>query len=121
MDMTLKRLIEILDAEVILGAGDMEREVLAVCSSDLMSDLLCFATRPNSVLVTGLINAQVVRTAEIADLKAIIFVLNKRPEKDTIELARQKGIPLIVTGLSRFTCCGLLYTEGLMSCTEDRK
>jgi hypothetical protein len=119
--MTLKRLIEILDAEVILDAGDPDIEVQAACSSDLMSDLLCFAAKPGSVLITGLINPQVVRTAEIADLKAIIFVLRKRPDKDTIELARAKGIPLIVTPLSRFTSCGRLYVEGLESCTEDTK
>jgi hypothetical protein len=119
--MTLKRLIEILDAELILDAGDPDIEVRAACSSDLMSDLLCFAAKPGSVLITGLINPQVVRTAEIADLKAIIFVLRKRPDKETIELARAKGIPLIVTALSRFTSCGKLYAEGLVSCTEETK
>lgn len=119
--MTLRKLIKILEAEVLLNVGDMDTEISAVCSSDLMSDLLCFATKPRSALITGLINPQVVRTAEIADLKAIIFVLNKRPEEETIELARDKGIPLIVTALSRFTSCGRLYMEGLRSCTEDTK
>lgn len=119
--MTLKKVIEILEAGVVLDSGDMSTEILSVCSSDLMSDLLHFANRPKSLLITGLINSQVVRTAEISEIKAIAFVLNKKPEREAIELARQKGIPLIVTRLSRFTACGRLYAEGLRSCTgEDR-
>ncbi|HET6515929.1 MAG TPA: hypothetical protein VFG09_12270 [Thermodesulfovibrionales bacterium] len=117
--MTLREVIRLLDGEVILSAGDMDSDVSTVCSSDLMSDLLCFATKPRSLLITGLVNPQVVRTAEIADLKAIIFVLDKRPDKETIELAREKDIPLIATRFSRFTSCGILYAKGLQSCTED--
>jgi len=119
--MKIKRVLELLNAEMILEAGDPDVEIQAACSSDLMSDLLCFAAKPGSVLITGLINPQVVRTAEIAELKAIIFVLKKRPDKDTIALAKAKGIPLIVTPLSRFTSCGRLYVEGLESCTEEAK
>ena len=118
--MTLREVIRLLEAEVILSAGDMDSEVSTVCSSDLMSDLLCFATKPRSILITGLANPQVVRTAEIADLKAIIFVLDKKPDNDTIELAREKHIPLIATRFSRFTSCGILYSRGLRSCTEDK-
>lgn len=119
--MTLKKVIEILGAEVVLATADMGAEISSVCSSDLMSDLLHFSTTPKSLLVTGLINTQVVRTAEIADIKAIAFVLGKRPDGETIEMARQKGIILLITRFSRFTACGILYAEGLRSCTgEDR-
>ncbi|HXX81785.1 MAG TPA: hypothetical protein VEI46_09560 [Thermodesulfovibrionales bacterium] len=119
--MTLKKVAEILGAEVVLTTADMGTEISSVCSSDLMSDLLHFSTTPKSLLITGLINKQVVRTAEIADIKAIAFVLGKRPDEETVEMARQKGIVLIVTRFSRFTACGRLYAEGLRSCTgEDR-
>lgn len=119
--MTLRDVVELLEGEVVLDAGDPLAEVAGVCSSDLMSDLLHFSTKPGSVLITGLSNPQVVRTAEIADLRAVVFVLNKRPGPDTIGLAREKAIPLIVTRLSRFTACGRLYARGLRSCTGDSR
>jgi predicted transcriptional regulator len=117
--LTFKKVIEILEADVILDKGLKDLEILSVCSSDLLSDLLHFAKKPHAILITGITNTHVVRTAEIADIIAIAFVLNKKPEKDTIEMARQKGIPLIVTRFSRFTACGRLFMEGLRSCTED--
>jgi predicted transcriptional regulator len=116
---TFERVVEILEAEVLLWDADKNLEILSVCSSDLLSDLLHFAKKPQAILITGLTNAQVVRTAEIADIRAIAFVLNKRPEKDTIQMARRQGIPIIVTRFSRFTACGRLFECGLESCTED--
>jgi len=117
--MIFKRVLEILEAEVIVDAKDEGLEILSVCNTDLMSDLLHFSIKPNPILITGLTNTQVVRTAEIADIKAIAFVLNKRPDEEVIELARRKDVPLIVTKLSKFTACGRLYVEGLRSCTEN--
>ena len=117
----LRQVVEILDAEIIFNAADLDTEIHAVCSSDLMSDLLHFSTVPRSVLITGLVNIQVVRTAEIADIKAIVFVLGKRPDSETTALAREKGVTLLVTLLSRFTSCGRLYAHGMRSCTEDKR
>jgi predicted transcriptional regulator len=119
--MILKKVIEILGSGEVLTSADMDTDISSVCSSDLMSDLLHFSTTPKSLLITGLTNKQVVRTAEIADIKAIAFVLGKRPDEEIIEMARQKSIILMVTRFSRFTACGRLYAEGLRSCTgEDR-
>jgi predicted transcriptional regulator len=119
--MKIKRIAEILDAEVILGQDSLDTEIETVCSSDLMSDLLHFSTRHKSLLITGLTNSQVVRTADIADIKAIVFVLNKRPDKDTVALAKEKNIALLVSPLSRFTACGKLYSEGLRSCVDENR
>lgn len=119
--MTIKRIAEILDAKIILEADTLDLEIESVCNSDLMSDLLHFARRNKSLLITGLINSQVIRTADIAEIKAIVFVLDKRPDKDTIELAREKKIILMVSPLSRFTACGRLYSEGLRSCVDEDK
>lgn len=113
--------MEILEAELVLDTDDMDTEIQSVCSSDLMSDLLHFSSTPRSLLITGLNNTQVIRTAEIADMKAIVFVLDKRPDKETIEMARQKGISLMVTSFSRFTACGKLYGKGLKSCTGENR
>ncbi len=119
--MTLGEVIEILEAEVVVDAEDKEMEIRSVCSSDLMSDLLHYSSRPKSLLITGLNNTQVIRTAEIADIKAVVIVLEKRPEKDTVQMAKEKGIPLMVTRLSRFSACGRLYAAGLGSCTGENR
>jgi predicted transcriptional regulator len=120
--MTFNKVVEILEADVVLdNEDDGNVEFQTVCSTDLMSDLLHFSSRPKSLLITGLANTQVVRTAEIADIKAVVFVLDKRPDKETVEMARQKEIALIVTRLSRFTACGRLYAAGLKSCTGEHR
>ncbi|HWR57675.1 MAG TPA: DRTGG domain-containing protein [Thermodesulfovibrionales bacterium] len=119
--MTFYKIIEILEAEIIINSDDVDTEIHYVCSTDLMSDLLHFSSTPRALLITGLANTQVVRTAEIADIKAVVFVLGKRPDKETLEMARQKRITLIVTRLSRFTACGRLYAAGLKSCTGDHR
>ena len=119
--MTFKEVVEILEAEIVLNSDDSDTEIKSVCSTDLMSDLLHFSSRPRSLLITGLANTQAVRTAEIADIKAIAFVLGKRPDRETVEMARQKDIALVVTRLSRFTACGRLYAAGLKSCTGEHR
>lgn len=119
--MTINKIAETLRAEIILDVGSLDFEIESVCSSDLMSDLLHFSTKNKSLLITGLTNKHVVRTADIADIKAIVFVLDKRPDKDTIALAKEKGITLLVSPLSRFTACGKLYSVGLRSCVDENK
>jgi hypothetical protein len=89
----------------------------AYCA-DLMSDVLAFSIT-SSLLITGLTNTQVIRTAEVADIKAIVFVQNKRPDIETIALADGKKIPLLVTDFSMFDTCGKLYERGLRSRSGD--
>jgi len=74
--------------------------------------------KPNSLLLTGLTNPQVIRTAEMADIKAICFIRGKKPDKETVELAKSKNIPLLLTDLPMFEACGKLYKEGLAGCSE---
>jgi hypothetical protein len=83
-----------------------------------MSDVLAFSIT-SSLLITGLTNTQVIRTAEVADIKAIVFVQNKRPDIETIALADGKKIPLLVTDFSMFDTCGKLYERGLRSRSGD--
>jgi predicted transcriptional regulator len=117
--MKLKDIERILDAEVIAGAGSLQEDIEMVCGCDLMSDVLSFAKR-GALLLTGLTNPQVVRTAEMADLRAVCFVRGKRPGKETIELAESKNIPLLTTPLLLFESCGRLYREGLHGCSERK-
>lgn len=112
--MTLDDIKAILGALSLTGRGDMEIDIGRAYCADLMSDVLAFSVT-NSLLITGLTNAQVVRTAEVADIKAIVFVQNKRPDIQTIAMAEAKNIPLFVTELSMFDTCGRLYEKGLRS------
>jgi predicted transcriptional regulator len=117
--MTLDDIKRILEAEVIVGDDMLVEDITIACGCDLMSDVLSFV-KPGALLLTGLINPQVVRTAEMADLRAICFVRGKMPVQETIELAQSKNIPLLTTPLLLFESCGRLHREGLSGCSESR-
>ncbi len=115
--MLLREISEILQADSIGDFEDPDKDIEMVCGSDLMSDVLAFI-KADSLLLSGLINPQVVRTAEMAEIAAICFVRGKRPQKETIKLADEKHIPLLATSLSMFETCGKLYERGLHGCDE---
>ena len=110
--MTLEEVREILEAEVLVGEERLDMEVTMACGADLLSDVLAFA-KPQSLLLTGLTNPQVVRTVEIADMRALCFVRGKHPQPETLELAKEKGIPALCTFLPMYEACGRLYGHGL--------
>ncbi|MBQ5382764.1 MAG: hypothetical protein IIU42_09015 [Ruminococcus sp.] len=114
--MIVKDIIDILEGEIICE-GDLEQEIKTACGSDMMSDVLAFV-KDQSVLLTGLVNPQVVRTAEMMDMACIVFVRGKIPDESIIRLAEQRGITLIKTRYRMFTACGLLYTNGLSGGTK---
>ncbi|MGC8793973.1 MAG: DRTGG domain-containing protein [Bryobacteraceae bacterium] len=118
--MTLDDIRRILNCEVLCGDDDLDREVTAGCGADLMSDVLAFA-KPGTVLLTGLTNVQAVRTADIADIKAIVFVRGKLPDRETIELGKDKGIPLLATRFTMFEACGRLWAAGLRGESEQEQ
>jgi predicted transcriptional regulator len=101
-----------LDAELLTGAQGMDRMVEMVFSSDLMSDVLAFSNR-QGLLLTGLSNQQVVRTAEVAGMLGIIFVRGKRPAEPVLALAEEYSLPVLLTNLSMFEASGRLYSRGL--------
>lgn len=110
--MTINDVKEALECTCICGEELLDREVHTACGSDMMSDVLAFV-KDQAVLLTGLCNPQVVRTAEMMDIICIIFVRGKRPDEGMIELAREREIVLMETGHRMFTACGLLYKKGL--------
>jgi len=118
--MILNDIKRILEAEVLVGEDLLGEDITIACGSDLMSDVLSFA-KPGALLLTGLINLQVVRTAEMADLRAICFVRGKKPAQETIEMAESKNIPLLTTPLLLFESCGRLHREGLSGCSESKR
>jgi len=112
--MKFREIISIIEGKAITQKADLDVEVKRICAADLMSDVLAFA-EPESVLLTGLCNSQVVNTADMADMVAIIFVRGKRPSPEVIVLAKEQGIPLAITPHSMFETCGRLYQAGLES------
>src|SRR4030042_641916 len=95
-EMTLQEIKEILNAQVIVAPQDSRMEVKMACGCDLMSDVLAFA-KEDALLLTGLTNLQVVRTAEMANIKALVFVRGKERSRETIALAMEKKIPIMLT------------------------
>ncbi|MBQ9964241.1 MAG: hypothetical protein IJP14_03890 [Clostridia bacterium] len=109
--MTIADVQKILKAEIVCG-NNLDAEVHNACGSDMMSDVLAFV-KDQSVLLSGLVNTQVVRTAEMMDMLCIVFVRGKEPTAEMIALAEEFGIVLMKTPLRMFTACGLLYQSGL--------
>ena len=115
--MTLREVQEILDAEVIIGHDQLDNDVKTAFGADLMSDVLAFA-KAGSLLLTGLTNPQIVRTADVLDIAAIVIVRGKRPLPETIILAEKLRIPILATKYILFESVGRLYTKGIVGCVE---
>ena len=110
--MKLKEVIEIVEGTILTNQANPEMEIKYCGAMDLMSDALAYMP-PGSMLLTGLKNIQAIRTAEMADVNAILFVRGKIPETEAVKLAEKLGIPLVWTNLGMFESCGRLYKMGM--------
>jgi len=110
--MTVAKAVTLLDGQFFAGEEKAQLEVEAACGADLMSDVMAFV-KDRVLLMTGLVNPQVIRTAELLDIHAIIFVRGKNPSRDMIEMAKESDIILAGTKLPMFISCGKLYEAGL--------
>ena len=117
--MKISEIRDLLDAELLTGEDCSDREVFSACGSDMMSDVLAYV-KDQAVLLTGLVNPQVIRTAEMMDMRCIVFVRRKVPTEEMTELAKDAGIVLIKTDLRMFEACGILYSAGLRG-HEDKE
>lgn len=115
--MTIREISRLLEAEVICGGEMLEREVHNGFGCDLMSDVLAYAEN-EAVLLTGLVNPQVVRTAEMMDIVCLVFVRGKEPTETMVQLAEERSIVLMATKKGMFTSCGILHDAGLKSGDE---
>jgi predicted transcriptional regulator len=109
----------LLDAEVLCGEDMLEDEVFSACGADMMSDVLAFV-KNHSMLLTGLINHQVIRTAEMMDIHCIVFVRGKTPPDSILELAKESNIVLMKTKYRMYSACGILFEAGLKPTECDR-
>ena len=116
--MTIREAKELVHATLLCGEDKLDEEVHSACGSDMMSDVLAFA-KCKCVLLTGLCNPQVIRTAEMMDIVAIIFVRGKMPDEAMMELSEEMEIPLLATPHRMFSACGILYETGLRGGSMD--
>lgn len=111
--MVLSNIVELINGEVHTCADKTDIIVKSACGADLMSDVMAFS-KENAMLLTGLINPQVIRTAEMMDIQVVVFVRGKKPSGEMCKLAEEKGIVLLSTNLSMFSSCGVLYKAGIV-------
>ncbi len=111
--MKISTIKELLEADVICNEEFLGKHVYSACGSDMMSDVLAYV-KDQAVLLTGLVNSQVVRTAEMMDMVCIVFVRSKMPTPEMIELARESGMVLLATKRRMYEACGILYNNGLV-------
>lgn len=110
--MTIRDIAALLDAEVLTGEELLDNEVASACGSDMMSDVLAYV-KNQAVLLTGLVNPQVIRTADMMDMLCVVFVRSKKPTPEMIRLASDMGIVVMTSDMRMYEACGLLYSNGL--------
>ncbi len=110
--MIISEIAKLLGAEILCGAERVDLEIHCACGSDMMSDVLAF-TKHDAILLTGLCNINTIRTADMVDIRCIMFVRGKRPPQDLIDMADEMGIVLLSTDHPMFTACGMLYESGI--------
>ena len=111
--MTIREIKDVIGAEVLCCEQNLERDAYSACGCDLMSDVLAYV-KDQAVLLTGLVNPQVVRTAEMMDMICIVFVRSKTPTKEMLDLAKESGIVVMKCNKRLYEACGLLYSNGLV-------
>ena len=111
---------ELLEAKIVCGEEYLGRHVYSACGCDLMSDVLAFAS-DQAVLLTGLVNPQVVRTALMMDMNCIVFVRAKKPSDEIIKLAQEHELVVLSTEKPLYISCGILYENGLASSKGDKR
>ncbi len=115
--MKIREIAQLLDAEVLCCEALLDKEVYSACGSDMMSDVLAYV-KDQAVLITGLTNPQVIRTAEMMDMVCIVFVRSKRPTEEMLRLAEEHDMVVMATPKRMYEACGTLYAAGLYRSAE---
>ncbi len=115
--MKISKVQALLGAKVLCGDNHLDKEVFSGFGCDLMSDVLAYVT-DQAMLLTGLVNPQVIRTALMMDMVCIVFVRSKTPNEEMLALARENGIVMLSTDKTLYNACGLLYSSGLVGSKE---
>ena len=116
--MVIREIARLLEAEVLVGADKLDQEVDMAFSSDMMSDVLAYVTG-STVLLTGLVNEHVIRTAEMVDLECIVFVRGKKPTSDIIEMAEEARDVVVDPYCEKLTALTELYLDEIDHTIEE--
>ena len=116
--MKISEIRDLLDAKLLTGEAILDHDVASACCSDMMSDVLAYV-KDQGVLITGLVNPQVIRTANMMDMVCVVFARNKQPTEEMLDLARECGIAVMQTEKRAFEASGILYKAGLSGNVED--
>jgi predicted transcriptional regulator len=116
--MTIGKAAEILSANVVCAKEQLNIEIISACGSDMMSDVMAFF-HGQGILLTGLINVQAVRTANLMDISAICLVRGKKATQEMVSLAQEFNIPILETIHPLYTACGMLYGAGLLGTQRE--
>lgn len=117
--MTVRDIQKILRADLLCEGDHLDAQVHTACGSDMMSDVLAFV-KDQALLLTGLCNPQVIRTAEMMDMRCVVFVRGKEIDEAILDLARSRDIIVLKTDYRMFTACGLLFAGGLRGECEEK-
>lgn len=110
--MRINEISVLLDAELHTAGHNSDLDIYSACGADLMSDVMAFS-KENAMMITGLVNPQVIRTAEMMDIRVVVFVRGKKPQGCMVAMAEEKGIAVLSTNLPMFSACGKLYQHGI--------
>lgn len=116
--MKISTIKDLLQADVLCCDENLGKHVYSACGSDMMSDVLAFV-KDQAVLLTGLVNPQVVKTAEMMDMVCIVFVRSKQPSDEILRLAEESGIVVMSCSKRMYDACGILYKNGLVGIKTD--
>jgi len=114
--MKIRQIVELLEGKLLTSPEHMDYDIPCGFSCDLISDILMCVTEPTLIL-TGVVNHQIVRLADMIEIMGIVFVRGKRPPQERIEMARERDLPLVSTPYTMFKSSALLYNAGLRSCS----
>ena len=117
--MKLSEIVNALDASVLVGENHLDIDIVTCGASDLMSDILAGLSE-GCILLTGLTTVQVIRTAMVAGVGAVVFVRGKKPPPEVVDLAEQQDLPLISSPYSMFVSCGRLHACNLTGLDGNR-
>ena len=115
--MKVSEIVRVLTAKVLCGQDRLDEEITAAFASDMMSDALAFMS-DNMLLLTGMVNTHVIRTAEMLDVHCILFVRGKPVPEEVLEMAMEQNMTVLSTDKILYVCCGMLYERGLKGCVR---
>ena len=118
--MKMTEIAQLLDCRVLCCEEQLDGDVYSACGSDMMSDVLAYV-KNQAVLLTGLLNTQVIRTAEMMDMVCVVFVRNKMPSEEILKIAQESGIVVMSTRHRMYEACGILYASGLNRIEGDNR